>query len=1173
MSYRIKEHPVLDFSSSNRMVKFIFNGKEMEGIEGEPIIVALRANGVLRLKEGAKHHTPYGPFCMQGRCCSCAMTVNNKPNVMTCVTPLEEGTVIKYTGEEVDLEVFKRLPARKIDISPSGLSFEHPKCELAIIGAGPAGMEAAISAAQAGVKSIVLFDDKDYLGGQLTLQTHTFFGTKELGASIRGYEIANIMKKEIEESNIDIRLNSTVIGLYPHNMLGFRDEDKLNFIVAKKIICATGASEKFLPFEGNCLPGVMGAGGAQTFMNIYGVKPGKKVLIIGGGNIGVILAYQLVQAGVEVACIIEATSNMGAYGVHVKKAEALGIPIHTSHTIKKAHGKVEVEGATIVELDDHWNEIKGTEKYLNVDTICLAVGLNPLNELLWQAGCQFHYSPELGEVPLFDKFRQTSNRDIFVAGDCAVIGEASIARLEGRIAGLKAALDLGYSHPEFNSRIYNAFQLLDNIQSGMFGHRLGVGKGKLTNAAPKEPFVPQAFNQNIGPKDFQGKEKRIILKCPQDIPCNPCEAACHTEGIKIGDQINQPPDVYLDKCKGCGLCLPACPGRAISILQYNYSNNESALTIPFEFHPFPQIGNSVRVLDKNGKYLSDSKIITSKPPKSKTGCGTVTFTVPKKLAFQAEVLDVMVTSDINQVKKNTSYNDNYVCRCEEVKYSDVIDVIGKGYNSINDIKRLTRVGMGQCRGISCRSVVENILRREVKLTAAQTLEVKKNRPTIFRPPIKRITLGEAAKLKFSKEEIQLFEGIEHVRTIPQEIINTYVKDHHRPEGHESSKITIIGGGVGGIFTAWWLAKMGEADVTVIEKNFLTSGQTGACLGGIRTGFNTKNKVLRAKKGLEIFKNAKSLIGKDVGWFQGGYVYLAFNDQQDTLFQSSFPTWEESQVKFEYLTDKSQFNRFVPGLDSQRITSIVHFPEAGGANPFKAVYMFAEDAKKMGVKFLTDHEVVSINTSSNKVSSLTVLNKSSKKYHQIKCEHIVNAAGTSSVRVAKMVGIDLSNQIWIERHGAFITEKMPFWLDPLVVSYHPTLSGYWQQKRMEEGVTEGEIVACYSASQPIKGFNTNSYIYFLARMAKAILICQPGMADIGIIRNFAEHYVGRASGIPIIGETPVKGFWLNIAKKGHGFMCGPGDAYALAKSILEGKSHHTISECTIEDKSNLQETMK
>ncbi|MBF0298023.1 MAG: (2Fe-2S)-binding protein [Oligoflexia bacterium] len=143
LEYRVTDHPVLDFSEleSKRKIKFNFNGKILTGMEGEPILVALAALGIIKLKEGAKKHTPFGPFCLQGRCCSCAMNVNGKPNVMTCVTPLEEGMNVHYMGKDVDTEVFKRLPAKKIDISPSGISQEHPRCDVAIIGAGPAPLQ------------------------------------------------------------------------------------------------------------------------------------------------------------------------------------------------------------------------------------------------------------------------------------------------------------------------------------------------------------------------------------------------------------------------------------------------------------------------------------------------------------------------------------------------------------------------------------------------------------------------------------------------------------------------------------------------------------------------------------------------------------------------------------------------------------------------------------------------------------------------------------------------------------------------------------------------------------------------------------------------------------------------------------------------------------------------
>ncbi|MBF0298024.1 MAG: FAD-dependent oxidoreductase [Oligoflexia bacterium] len=1045
------------------------------------------------------------------------------------------------------------------------------------------------------MRNVVLFDDKPYLGGQLALQTHTFFGTKELGASVRGYEIANRMRRELEALHVDVRLNSTVVGLYPQNMLAFRDEDRLNFIMAQKIIVASGASEKFMSFEGNCLPGVMGAGGAQTLMNLYAVKPGKKVLIIGGGNIGVILGYQLIQAGVEVVAIVEGAGRMGAYDVHVKKIEALGVPIYTKHTIKRAYGKDRVEGATIVALDDKWNWINGSEKDFLVDTVCLAVGLNPLNELLWQAGCEFTLVPEIGEVPCFDKYRQTSNRDIFVAGDCAAIGEASIARLEGRIASLKAALDLGHPHPEFNQKMQEAFHLLDNIEMGTFGKRLGIGKAKIIGMPANVEFNAKDFVQKVTAADFKGNEKKVLISCTQEIPCNPCESSCHLKAISIGEKINQQPDVNYQICKGCGLCVPACPGRAIRILQYNYDEKKSlsALTIPFEFWPYPKADEDIDLYNVKGDIITKGKVLKVVIPKKKIDCGVITVSFDQKFAFDVVAVEVRAEGHVSNVITRENLhkgdkNSSYICRCEEVTYDEVLALIKRGYNSINELKRLTRVGMGQCRGLSCTSIIEGLLKRELKQTNEDVLDVKRHRRSIYRPPVKRITLGEAAKLKFTNEEIKLFEGIEHVRTIPQEIVNTYIKDDFSinsnncncPE-NEKCKIVIIGGGIGGVMTAWWLSRLGESDVTIVESNFLSSGKTGAALGGIRTGFNTANKVERAKKGLEIYKMSKELIGEDVGWFQGGYVYLAFDEKQNTLFKNSMPIWEESKVQYYFTENKSEFDRYVPGIDCNRIVSLVHFPEAGGANPFRATYMFAEDAKKKGVKIYNNHEVTSIqletsksNANVNKVKGVRVFDKRAQKYKFIECEHVVNAAGTSAVRVAKMCAIDLSDQIWIERHGAFITEKMPMWLDPLVVSYHPTLSGYWQQKRMEENVREGEIVACYSPEHPIKGFNTHSYIYFLARMAKSMLLCQPSMADVGIIRNFAEHYVGRKSGIPLIGSTPVKGFWLNIAKKGHGFMCAPGDGFALASSIIEGKVHPWISECVInEEEKDLKETMK
>jgi glycine/D-amino acid oxidase-like deaminating enzyme len=136
--------------------------------------------------------------------------------------------------------------------------------------------------------------------------------------------------------------------------------------------------------------------------------------------------------------------------------------------------------------------------------------------------------------------------------------------------------------------------------------------------------------------------------------------------------------------------------------------------------------------------------------------------------------------------------------------------------------------------------------------------------------------------------------------------------------------------------------------------------------------------------------------------------------------------------------------------------------------------------------------------------------------------------------------------------------------------------------MEPDAVEGEIVACYSPENPWKGYNTKSHVEFMSRMARSMLEVQPALADVGLVRHAAHHYVGRKSGIPLIGPcgefngvttAGPRNFWHNVAKKGHGYMCGPGDAYALAWTMVNRELHPWITECTLIENEGLVETMK
>jgi len=357
------------------------------------------------------------------------------------------------------------------------------KTDIAIIGGGPAGLSAAISAASLGAK-IVLIDDGLELGGQLIKQTHKFFGSEKQFAGIRGIEIARNMIEELKGlENVEIFKKATVTGYYEDNVITVvrgTKEDILEKIKADRIIIATGASENMLPFENNDLPGVYGAGAVQTLMNLYGVVPGKSILMIGAGNIGLIVSYQLLQAGIHVEAIVEALPNIGGYLVHASKISRLGVPIYTSHTLKQVYGTQHVENATICEIDKNFKFIDGTEKELDVDTICLAVGLSPLSDLLWQAGCQMEYISELGGyIALRDDNLKTTKGNIFIAGDVAGIEEASSAMLEGKIAGLNAAVSLGCSCNNFQQQNKKLKSELSELRANPLSDKVKEGIKKV----------------------------------------------------------------------------------------------------------------------------------------------------------------------------------------------------------------------------------------------------------------------------------------------------------------------------------------------------------------------------------------------------------------------------------------------------------------------------------------------------------------------------------------------------------------------------------------------------------------------------------------------------------------------------------------------------------------------
>ncbi len=424
---RIWDHPILVFKRGKK-VRFFFEGVEVEAYEGESVAAALYAIGIDVFSYSAKLGRPRGPFCMIGKCSSCFMIVDGVPNTRTCVEPVRDG---------MRVERQRGLAPIPSATPPEGAEEEVLEADVLVIGGGPAGLSAALEAASYGL-DVVLVDEHFRLGGQLVKQTHKFFGSKELFGGLRGFQIAEVMSEKLSKmSNVRVLLRSVAYGVFRGGWVGIASRNKLYRVRPRAVVVASGASEQYLAFPGNDLPGVMGAGGAQTLMNEFGVRPGEKALVVGSGNVGLIVSYQLLQAGVKVVAILEIMPSIGGWFVHAAKVRRYGVPIMTSHTISAAWGSERVEGATIVKVDERFNPIPGSERDVECDLVLISVGLAPDARLLAQARAVMRWVPELGgPVPLRTIDLETSVPNMYVAGDASGIEEATSAMIEGRIAAL-----------------------------------------------------------------------------------------------------------------------------------------------------------------------------------------------------------------------------------------------------------------------------------------------------------------------------------------------------------------------------------------------------------------------------------------------------------------------------------------------------------------------------------------------------------------------------------------------------------------------------------------------------------------------------------------------------------------------------------------------------------------
>lgn len=314
--------------------------------------------------------------------------------------------------------------------------------EVVIIGGGPAGLAAAIAARENGIRDILILERDGELGGILNQCIHNGFGLHTFQEELTGPEYADRFIRQVKEQNIEYKLNTMVMHIEENKkIIAMNRQDGMFELQAEAVILAMGCRERprgALNIPGYRPAGIFSAGTAQRLVNIEGYMPGREVVILGSGDIGLIMARRMTLEGAKVKVVAELMPYSGGLKRNIVQClDDYGIPLKLSHTVVDIHGKERVEGVTLAEVDEKGNPIPGTEEEISCDTLLLSVGLIPENELSRECGMQMD---SITRGPIVTDSLETSVPGIFACGNVLHVHDlVDFVSEEAGLAGTYAA--------------------------------------------------------------------------------------------------------------------------------------------------------------------------------------------------------------------------------------------------------------------------------------------------------------------------------------------------------------------------------------------------------------------------------------------------------------------------------------------------------------------------------------------------------------------------------------------------------------------------------------------------------------------------------------------------------------------------------------------------------------